>query len=307
MLAFVQQLCTAAKGDAFKGHGWNSNAGVIVRVLSNVFHRYHDRPEIQLLTFTTVLEIAGQSGTTKFVDTSLETVEKYAEVWKLDVEKKRDLLRTLHKALLADGRADTAFEVMTALLQTYTDDADVAKDDAREYVRTAIVDPKCFSFDHLLRSSAVRRLQQTDPKIYQVLDLFSTGQLVDYRKFIAENSNYVCDQLKVDEEVLEKKVKIMSLITLAEKEQVLRLDRLSADLDIPNGEQLEEFLIDAIRIKVVNGKINEQKGEFLVTYVQHRNFERPQWETLQKRLSALLRNVKNFHDNMDKIAAVGKD
>lgn len=52
-------------------------------------------------------------------------------------------------------------KVMTALLRTYTDeDAAHAQDDARECVRTAIIDPKSFSFDHLLRLSAVKHLKK---------------------------------------------------------------------------------------------------------------------------------------------------
>lgn len=50
---------------------------------------------------------------------------------------------------------------MTALLGTYTDaDASSAVEDARECVRTAVVDPKSFSFDHLLRLSAVKLLEK---------------------------------------------------------------------------------------------------------------------------------------------------
>lgn len=50
---------------------------------------------------------------------------------------------------------------MTALLGTYTDsDAASAIEDGRECVRTAIVDPKSFSFDHLLRLPAVKLLQK---------------------------------------------------------------------------------------------------------------------------------------------------
>ena len=47
------------------------------------------------------------------------------------------------------------------LLGTYTDkDAASAKEDAAECVRTAVVDPKSFSFDHLQRLSAVKALEK---------------------------------------------------------------------------------------------------------------------------------------------------
>lgn len=50
---------------------------------------------------------------------------------------------------------------MTALLRTYDDsDADRAKEDARECVLTAVLDPTAFSFDNLLRLSAVKRLEK---------------------------------------------------------------------------------------------------------------------------------------------------
>ena len=142
---------------------------------------------------------------------------------------------------------------MTTLLKTYTEaDAANAKDDARECVRTAIVDPKAFSFDHLLRLVAVRSLKQTDPKIHQILTLFASGQLRDYRHFIKENPNFVREQLGVDESMLETKIKMLSLVSLAEREQILSLSKLATELDIPQGEALEEFLIDAIRIKAIN-------------------------------------------------------
>lgn len=48
-----------------------------------------------------------------------------------------------------------------ALLGTYTSaDAPAAADDAAECVRTAIVDPKSFSFEHLLRLPPVKHLEK---------------------------------------------------------------------------------------------------------------------------------------------------
>ncbi|KAI6192340.1 hypothetical protein M3Y97_00327100 [Aphelenchoides bicaudatus] len=300
---FVQLVCKIFKSNVFtKGSGWNSHAGAAVRVLSNFFHLYSDRPEIQRTTFLTLLEIAGAAGITKFVDVSLATVEKYFVDWNLDVEKKREVLRELHKALVRDNRTNLAFEVMMALLKTYTAvDADKAKDDARECVNTAIADPNSFSVDHLLRLSAVQSLEKSDSKIHQLLMLFATGKLADYRKFVAENTSFVNDQLKVDQVALEKKFKMLTLISLAEQQSIIPLSVLSSELEIKDAEELEEFLIDAIQIDAVKGKVNEQRGEFVVSSFQYRTFGRPQWELLQKRLSSLLKNLKQTSNNLNKL------
>lgn len=50
---------------------------------------------------------------------------------------------------------------MSHLLGTYTEaDAASAREDATECVRTAVVDPKSFSFDHLQKLCAVKALQK---------------------------------------------------------------------------------------------------------------------------------------------------
>jgi hypothetical protein len=53
-----------------------------------------------------------------------------------------------------------------------------------------------------------------------VLTIFVEGQLSDYKSFVAQNPTFVKEQLKVDEDLLEKKIKMLTLISLAEKSQV---------------------------------------------------------------------------------------
>ena len=50
--------------------------------------------------------------------------------------------------------------------------------------------------------------------------------------------------------------------------QILPLAELSAQLDIGDEDQLEEFLIDAIRANAINGKIDELNGHLAVTFHQ---------------------------------------
>lgn len=77
----------------------------------------------------------------------------------------------------------------------------------------------------------------------------------DYRKFVAQNPSFVKDKLQVDEETLEKKIRILTLISLAEEKQVLPLAELAKALDIADEWVLEEFIIDAIRINAINVRI----------------------------------------------------
>lgn len=110
---------------------------------------------------------------------------------------------------------------MTELLGTYTEaDAGTAMEDAKECVRSAVVDPKSFSFDHLLHLRPVMLLEKADPQMHTALKLFAEGTLTDYRQFVDKNQTFVKDSLRVDEATLIKKMRLLTLMSMAEKSTV---------------------------------------------------------------------------------------
>ncbi|KAL3069694.1 hypothetical protein niasHS_015928 [Heterodera schachtii] len=319
-LLLVQRFCallngvSADKQRIFKGHGWNSPAGVTVRLLSNLYHVHDDCPALQLIELKHLLVAAGHARLTNHLDiiaaggggAATERIDALVRRWKLDVTQCRELYRCLHAALVADERHESAAEVMCTLLKTYTpEDAPTAQEDARECVRTTIVDPKAFCFDHLSGLEAVNSLKKTDPLMFQMLGIFVYGSLADYRRFVADHPTFLREQLRVeDEQTLETKMKQLTLISLAEKAQHIPLTTLVKTLDISDRDQLEEFIVDAIHANAIQGKINELDDQLMVSFYQQRVFQRAQWEQLHVRLGALLENARWFRDNMQSVVAV---
>ncbi|VBB29408.1 unnamed protein product [Acanthocheilonema viteae] len=285
----ISEFCQQLSSENFKGTGWNSN-----------------HPRVQYALYVALVALCGRARIIGDLDTSTEKVNEYISRWSLDQKQQRSLLRLIHWALIHDGRADQAAKTMTALLRTYTDaDAVSAIEDARECVRTAIVDPKSFSFDHLLRLSAVQLLEKNDPLMHEVLKLFSQGTLRDYQAFVMKHPTFISEKLHVDDTVLIKKMRLLTLMDIAEKKTVISLHDLSLEVDIPENEELEEFIIEAIRINAISGKINELKKELNVTSLQHRRFGRPQWELLRKRLITLIGSLSTSHENIKNVYANG--
>lgn len=300
LVELVHLLCELITDKNICGQGWNSNAGVGLRLLSNLFNFHMDisdiSPALQIYELENLLLMAGRSRLTQFLTIGVPQIDKYARKWKLDIEKKRELYRKLHATLCEDEHHDQAAEVMVTLLKTYTEkDATTARDDARECVRTAVVNPKSFTFDHLLHLDAVKSLEKTDPLMFKVLNIFVHDSLPAYRQFTAKNTNFVQEQLKVKPELLERKIKMLTLISLAEHKQVIPLVELSKHLEISDEQELEEFIIDAIRNEAINGKIDEMNSQLIITFYQQRVFGQVQWLQLQKRLATLVGNLQEFH------------
>uniref|UniRef100_A0A183CHQ7 PCI domain-containing protein n=1 Tax=Globodera pallida TaxID=36090 RepID=A0A183CHQ7_GLOPA len=185
--------------------------------------------------------------------------------------------------------------------------AEDAQNNARECVRSTILNPQLFCFDHLLRLSAVDNLKETDPLLFEMLSIFVYGSLSHYQCFIAAHPTFLRDELRVeDKQTLETKIKQLTLISMAEKTQTISLLELAKDLDISDNEDLELFLIDAIHANAIQGKINEIGAELVVNFYQQRVFESAQWNQLHTRLGGLLDNVRWFRDSMQSVVEGGE-
>ena len=88
--------------------------------------------------------------------------------------------------------------------------------DVADIVMEALEDPSIFIFAELIHSAAVVRLReaQTHEKVLNTLDLFSTGTFLQYQ---SDSGRYV--QLT---SVMEKKLKLLSILSLCSSQTVYR-------------------------------------------------------------------------------------
>lgn len=56
--------------------------------------------------------------------------------------------------------------------------------------------------------------------MHEVLKLFSQGTLKDYQTFVAKHPTFISEKLHVDDTVLIKKMRLLTLMDMAEKKTV---------------------------------------------------------------------------------------
>lgn len=61
---------------------------------------------------------------------------------------------------------------------------------------------------------------QSDPMMHEVLNLFAEGTLKDYCAFVAKHPYFISEKLHVDDAVLIRKMRLLTLMTMAEKSEV---------------------------------------------------------------------------------------
>ena len=74
-----------------------------------------------------------------------------------------------------------------------------------------------------------------------------------------------------------------------------------------NEEEVEEFLIDVIKTKLVRAKLAQDDGIVYVSSTMHRTFGTEEWHQLHQLLTQWKGNIKTVKDQMQHVASAQID
>ena len=74
-----------------------------------------------------------------------------------------------------------------------------------------------------------------------------------------------------------------------------------------NEEEVEEFLIDVIKTKLVRAKLAQDDGIVYVSSTMHRTFGTEEWQQLHQLLTQWKGNIKTVKDQMQHVASAQID
>jgi translation initiation factor 3 subunit M len=160
-------------------------------------------------------------------------------------------------------------------------------------VRIALTSSTKFDFLDLKALPSIQALSDSQPIWSQLLDVFAEQDLEDYRDFLEEHEGFV-EQQKLDESVLERKMRLLTFASLAANtpNREIPYANISRALQIPS-EDVEMWTIDVIRAKLVEGRLSQRKKVFLVQRTAYRVFGDKQWRELYALLQQWKSTVAN--------------
>uniref|UniRef100_A0A0D9WYZ6 PCI domain-containing protein n=1 Tax=Leersia perrieri TaxID=77586 RepID=A0A0D9WYZ6_9ORYZ len=156
--------------------------------------------------------------------------------------------------------------------------------------------PALFAFSELLSLPALSKLAGTQyASSLDVLRLFAYGTLKDYKSNSGTLPALLPDQVR--------KLKQLSVLTLAESTKVLPYDQLMQELDVSNVRELEDFLINECMYSgIVRGKLDQLRRCFEVQFASGRDLTPVQLNNMIDTLSDWLGTSDNLlHQIQDKI------
>jgi len=210
-------------------------------------------------------------------------------------EQTQQLLRTLHQTLLDNRMSDEASSVMLELLASYsTENASQARDDAHRCIIACIGDPNTYIMDHLLSLKPVKFLD--GELVHDLLEVFVRGGIEDYIDFYQNHKDFV-SSLELSHEANLRKMRVLTLLSLAQESEEMTYQALSQALRIEEGE-VEAFIIEALRTKLLVARMDQKARTARITRAEHRTFGQPQWEYIASVLQGWGQSVALVRDQM---------
>ena len=262
------------------------------RVLSVLFCGLNTLDPTRYDVYCGQLELASKSGLLDMVVTDLEQVKPWLNQWN-DVEKSRKVYRLLHDAFIANEQSEKGSEMMIELLRTHPEDG-TAKEDATNCIVSFIDRPNVWIMDHLLDLGPVKSLK--GELIYQMLEIFVSGNIKEYTKFYEENSNFVASTGLNHERNL-RKIRILTFISLVNKRDEITFEELSKELNL-NVDDVESFIIDVLKTRLARVRIDGVEERVITSSAAHRTFGNAQWQILQQRLKEWQTNLQTVEKQL---------
>uniref|UniRef100_A0AAX7VU00 Eukaryotic translation initiation factor 3 subunit M n=1 Tax=Astatotilapia calliptera TaxID=8154 RepID=A0AAX7VU00_ASTCA len=235
-----------------------------MQLLSNLFHGMDENTPVRYTVFCSLIKVAATCNAISFIPTELDQVRKWIVDWNLNTEKKHTLLRLVYEALVDCKKSEAAAKVMVELLGSYTEDnASQARVDAHRCIVRALKDPNTFLFDHLLTLKPVRFLE--GELIHDLLTIFVSAKLAAYVKFYQNNKDFI-DSLGLSHEQNMAKMRLLTFMGMAVEFKEISFDTMQQELQI-GADDVEAFVIDAVRTKMVYCKIDQTQRKVVVRYV----------------------------------------
>jgi translation initiation factor 3 subunit M len=274
----------------------HNGTGIALGILGTIFNSIQPDDEARYHVLLTIAKVIKNSGNYETLRPQLRTLDAWIQEWEVEDEQKRELYLAVSEAAAATNELDESYLYLLKALRTLQRDA--ASDEAKQLsiraLKAAVQNEKHFDFEDLTSLDSMQALRKSEPTWSELLELFSSENFDDFQDFKESNSGF-CSQNGLNEAILDRKMRLLTLASLAaqaSQTRTLPYSTIAKALNIAS-EDVEMWVIDSIRSGLVEGKLSQQKQEFLIHRSTYRVFGENQWREVASRLETWKSSLVN--------------
>ena len=274
----------------------HNGTGIALGILGTLFNTIQPDDETRYHVLLAIVDLIKGSGNFETLQPQLKNLDSWIEEWELEPAQSRKLYLAISQAAAATNESQESYTYLVKALRTLQDSPSTseARDLSLRALKMALQHEKHFDFQDLTALDSIQALRKSDETWGELLEIFSDQVYDDLQEFKEVNDSFISDN-GLDEDVLDRKMRLLTLASLAAQSadtRTLPYSRISKSLIIPS-EDIEMWVIDCIRSGLVEGKLSQQKQEFLIHRCTHRTFGEKQWREVASRLETWKSSLVN--------------
>ena len=277
-----------------------NGTGIALGILGTIFNTIQPDDETRYYVLLAIVDLIKKSGNYDTLSPQLKSLESWIEQWELEPAEQRKLYLAISETAAACKNSESSYTYLLQALKTIQEDAasKEAHDLSVKALKAALQNDKQFDFQDLTSLDSVQALRKSDQTWSEILEVFSAENFEDFSDFKENNSSFLADN-NLDEDALDRKIRLLTLASLsaqASQTRTLPYAQIAKALNVPSGD-VEMWVIDCIRSGLVEGKLSQQKQEFLIHRSTYRVFGDHQWREVASRL-------ENWRSSLTNVLAV---
>lgn len=268
----------------------HNSVGLALNALSTVFNTLPASADSRYHVLLAILKIVRNSTATfEQLRPQLQNLQAWLDSWDMDKEDQRKLYLAIADVANDSDEQEQGYQYLLTALRTLQGaeeaDDDEAKELSQRALKSALNAPAHFDFQDLTSLDSIQALRKSDATLFELLEVFNTENLDDFRDFVEGNEGFL-ETAGLDEDVLERKMRLLTLASLAAgagQTRTLPYSAIAKALQI-SSDDVEMWAIDGIRSGLVEGRLSQSDKSFLVHRATYRVFGDNQWKEVSSRL-----------------------
>ena len=273
-----------------------NGTGIGLGILGTIFNTIQPDDDTRYYVLLSIVELINKSSNFETLEPQLKNLDNWMTEWEMSDQEQRKLYLAVSDTAAAAKNTESSYAYLLRALRTLQDSASSqeAHDLSLRALKTALQNEKHFDFQDLTSLDSIQALRKSEQTWYELLECFSAENYDDFQDFKEGNNSFLSSN-NLNEDILDRKMRLLTLASLSAQSaqtRTLPYAHIAKALDIPAGD-VEMWVIDCIRSGLVEGKLSQQKQEFLMHRSTYRVFGVNQWREVASRLETWRASLTN--------------
>ncbi|SOV76475.1 golgi organization and biogenesis factor, putative [Plasmodium reichenowi] len=299
----VEELNNATNNFIKAIKNYNEFPELRLKILQLLYNSFNVNFSFRFPTFIAILQFCSQNNIFHNMLPYIKFIDDWIKEWNISTREKRHIYLIISQELKKLKKYEESYEHLKKHIYYYDNEhKDILNhpnciNASIELIVDAININNNIYFHEIINLHAIQNLQyipQHQP-LFDLLLIFYKYTINEFLAFKNKHGSDFFNKYNIDLQTCEKKIYLLSIISLFNDHKVQNIQFISKQLNI-SVVQIENILVAAIGSGVIDAKIDQINQTVHMKTTILRNFDGENWKQLNNQITKYINNVQKILD-----------